>query len=88
MQCHIETLSPGVDLESDQSIGWLFLQVLYPYYSNISYRLDPRVCGWVGVHISPLVVCGIPFCTKDTSLFLKTIKWLGLHVEFIFLSEN
>ena len=30
--------------------------------------VEPMICGWVVLYISILLVCRVPFCTKDARI--------------------
>lgn len=51
---------------------WLFTPTAFHYqYTRVSCRqvstVDQRVCTWVGVYLSPLVVCRVTFSNMDIS---------------------
>lgn len=75
---------------------WLIIpRVLFHHCPSITCRqdtvVDQRVCGWVGVYISPLVVYRVPSCTKDACTqgwrSVDTPAWL-LHVQWLVFSAD
>lgn len=69
-------MSHGVDHKPNQIlIGYsqkFCTTIALAYFSG---RIDCRstFCGWVGVHVSLLVVCRVSHCTEETRVWVKSL---------------
>jgi hypothetical protein len=43
------------------------------YILHAGWIVVQRFCGWVGVHVSLLVVCRVSHCTEETRVWVKSL---------------